>query len=95
MKRKMDQKMTERDSPTEQQKSPGRTPDGARQAPDPRSTPARDNPPSSIDDDNAKRDRAGQPIEPAENPAKEIGGPRGPEPTRYGDWEVKGIVSDF
>ena len=26
---------------------------------------------------------------------KEIGGPSGPEPTRYGDWEVKGRVSDF
>ena len=26
---------------------------------------------------------------------KEIGGPKGPEPTRYGDWEVKGRVSDF
>lgn len=25
----------------------------------------------------------------------EIGGPRGPEPTRYGDWERKGRVSDF
>lgn len=25
----------------------------------------------------------------------EIGGPRGPEPTRYGDWEVKGRCSDF
>ncbi|XP_026469239.1 succinate dehydrogenase assembly factor 4, mitochondrial-like [Ctenocephalides felis] len=25
----------------------------------------------------------------------EIGGPRGPEPTRYGDWERKGKVSDF
>jgi hypothetical protein len=25
----------------------------------------------------------------------EIGGPKGPEPTRYGDWERKGIVSDF
>ena len=22
-------------------------------------------------------------------------GPKGPEPTRYGDWERKGIVSDF
>ena len=28
-------------------------------------------------------------------PAKEIGGPTGPEPTRYGDWERKGRVSDF
>jgi len=26
---------------------------------------------------------------------KEIGGPDGPEPTRYGDWERKGIASDF
>jgi hypothetical protein len=26
---------------------------------------------------------------------KELGGPKGPEPTRYGDWERKGIVSDF
>ena len=26
---------------------------------------------------------------------KEIGGPEGPEPTRYGDWERKGICVDF
>ena len=26
---------------------------------------------------------------------KEIGGPDGPEPTRYGDWERKGICVDF
>jgi hypothetical protein len=26
---------------------------------------------------------------------KEIGGPKGPEPTRYGDWERNGRVSDF
>jgi len=25
----------------------------------------------------------------------EIGGPRGPEPTRYGDWETKGRCTDF
>ena len=25
----------------------------------------------------------------------ELGGPKGLEPTRYGDWEIKGIVSDF
>ena len=25
----------------------------------------------------------------------EIGGPKGPEPTRYGDWEVAGRCSDF
>ena len=26
---------------------------------------------------------------------KEIGGVDGPEPTRFGDWEKKGITSDF
>lgn len=26
---------------------------------------------------------------------KEFQGPKGPEPTRYGDWETKGIASDF
>ena len=26
---------------------------------------------------------------------KEIDGRGGPEPVRYGDWEVKGIASDF
>lgn len=31
---------------------------------------------------------------PAPRP-KEIGGPKGPEPVRYGDWEVKGRASDF
>ena len=34
----------------------------------------------------------------AETPVKlppEKGGPKGPEPTRYGDWEKKGIISDF
>ncbi len=27
--------------------------------------------------------------------AREIGGRKGPDPARYGDWEVKGIASDF
>ncbi len=26
---------------------------------------------------------------------KEVGNRKGPEPTRYGDWEKKGVVSDF
>jgi hypothetical protein len=30
----------------------------------------------------------------AEHP-KELSGRSGPEPTRYGDWEAKGIASDF
>lgn len=28
-------------------------------------------------------------------PAVEVGGRKGPEPTRYGDWEKKGIAVDF
>lgn len=36
------------------------------------------------------------PFPDARNPTTgEIGGPRGPEPTRYGDWERKGRVIDF
>jgi len=27
--------------------------------------------------------------------AEEQGGPKGPEPTRFGDWERKGIAVDF
>lgn len=26
---------------------------------------------------------------------RELGGPKGEEPTRYGDWERKGIAYDF
>jgi len=26
---------------------------------------------------------------------KEVNGPKGPDPARYGDWENKGIASDF
>jgi len=39
------------------------------------------------------------PAEPPKPPAadrpKEIGGPKGPEPTRYGDWEKAGRCIDF
>jgi hypothetical protein len=28
-------------------------------------------------------------------PPHELGGPQGPEPTRYGDWERKGLAVDF
>jgi hypothetical protein len=34
------------------------------------------------------------PAPPVQKPG-EIGGPKGPEPTRYGDWEVGGRCSDF
>jgi len=40
----------------------------------------------------AERRRAAASLPPE---PKEINGPQGPEPTRYGDWERKGIISDF
>lgn len=36
-----------------------------------------------------------QPAKKPQEKPKEIGGPEGPEPTRYGDWERKGICVDF
>ena len=33
--------------------------------------------------------------EPLSKMPKELGGRKGPEPTRYGDWEKNGIASDF
>lgn len=41
----------------------------------------------------ARRQAAAQPKD--EVKARELQGPKGPEPTRYGDWERKGIASDF
>ena len=38
----------------------------------------------------ARRARARPPALPPE-----LGGRDGPEPTRYGDWERKGVISDF
>jgi hypothetical protein len=35
------------------------------------------------------------PVEQPTPQAVEIGGPPGPEPTRYGDWERRGRCSDF
>jgi hypothetical protein len=50
--------------------------------------------------DTTKPDPAPAATTPEPKPAappkpKEIGGPTGPEPTRFGDWERKGRVSDF
>jgi hypothetical protein len=42
------------------------------------------------------RSRSESTPRPAAEPApQEIGGPKGPEPTRYGDWENKGRAIDF
>ncbi len=40
--------------------------------------------------------KAEKPAKPDEAPnLKEEGGPAGPDPVRYGDWERKGIAVDF
>lgn len=39
---------------------------------------------------NSKKTVNGQSTRP-----REVGGPKGPEPTRYGDWEKGGRCSDF
>jgi hypothetical protein len=47
----------------------------------------------------AASDPVRPPLEPVINTAPnkpvEIGGPPGPEPTRYGDWEKRGRCIDF
>ncbi len=45
-----------------------------------------------IPQDNPPQDTP--PVEPKAMPP-EFGGPKGPEPTRYGDWEQKGRCTDF
>jgi hypothetical protein len=37
----------------------------------------------------------GAPIRQASGRQREIGGREGPEPTRYGDWELRGRCIDF
>lgn len=56
----------------------------------PEPTPAKsDHPAQKGVHDLAARDGAADP------PMEEQGGPKGKEPTRYGDWENKGIAWDF
>ena len=65
--------------------SDGSLPPGAN--PDKRLTPAARR---ALEEAAARRAAAAD----AERPAEQ-GGPAGPEPTRYGDWERKGIAVDF
>ena len=39
--------------------------------------------------------RPAPPAAPRTQPPGEFGGPKGPEPTRYGDWERGGRCTDF
>ena len=42
-----------------------------------------------------KKDQPNEGAHDKQSTVKEYGGRDGPEPTRYGDWEKKGIISDF
>ena len=78
--------MTERDEPVPD--DPGTRPG------DPREGAPGDGAPDATRD--ADRDADGAPEAPRgpDRPV-EIGGQRGPEPTRYGDWEGRGRCTDF
>ena len=56
----------------------------SRTAPQPESAPATGDRPQTV-----QLERPTQPAVP------EVGGPKGPEPTRYGDWEQGGRGTDF
>ncbi|MCG8596669.1 MAG: DUF1674 domain-containing protein [Kiloniellales bacterium] len=67
-----------------------------RKAPAPEAPPRRIGPAELEAAARAKADTKGKPGEkPTSERPREIGGPEGPEPTRYGDWERKGICVDF
>jgi hypothetical protein len=57
--------------------------------------------PKPVPDETQKQPKGGNRVEqaqksrPAQPPVREIGGPKGPEPTRYGDWERGGRCTDF
>ncbi|HCA91524.1 MAG TPA: DUF1674 domain-containing protein [Alphaproteobacteria bacterium] len=48
----------------------------------------------SAGESGAPQDATAKPQSQASAP-REVNGPKGPEPTRYGDWEQKGRCSDF
>lgn len=53
--------------------------------------PADKAPPSKAESSKAPPSKA----RPSPAAVREIGGPKGPEPTRYGDWEHDGLCTDF
>ncbi|WP_169543913.1 DUF1674 domain-containing protein [Sneathiella aquimaris] len=59
---------------------------------DPKKIDAQDQAAESVEEKTEEKTKAAHKLEQADG---EIGGPSGLEPTRYGDWERKGIVSDF
>ena len=48
----------------------------------------------TVETESPAKEKPPAPPPPPALPA-EVGGPKGPEPTRYGDWEQKGRCTDF
>ena len=69
-------------------KAPGPAPHAEAEA----SAPRRSLPPPAL---RAVREAAARRAEPKPAPPRELNGRPGPDPVRYGDWEVKGLASDF
>jgi len=55
----------------------------------------RRSPASASTDPNASAEPGETDTEKAPGDSGEVGGPKGPEPTRYGDWEKNGRCIDF
>lgn len=51
--------------------------------------------PASVDANDAKSSADSKKTDSKESEAKEYGGGKGPNPTRYGDWEIGGKCVDF
>ncbi len=51
--------------------------------------------PENVTPENATPENAEAPETPSSGKPEEIGGPKGAEPTRFGDWERNGRCSDF
>ena len=69
-------------------KTPGPAPHPEKEAP----ARGRDLPPAAL---RALDEAAARRSEPRPAQPPELGGRRGLDPVRYGDWEVKGLASDF
>ncbi|MDE2349887.1 MAG: DUF1674 domain-containing protein [Gammaproteobacteria bacterium] len=54
-----------------------------------------DHPPGGVPADPATEAPSTHAPTPAPRPPREVGGRDGPDPTRYGDWELRGRCIDF
>ena len=63
------------------------------------SSPKRELPPAAqralAEAEERRRKALADEAEAAKSRPKEVDGPKGPDPVRYGDWEKGGIASDF